>query len=86
MSHPNRGVSTDRPLQRFSYPDPKVPDDPELKKIQEFLARPEEVFLITSREELQKLALQFASLSSLLIRKDEGRVAWKSAYVLVSNR
>ena len=77
---------TGRSFDHFSYPDPKVPGDTELVRISEFLKRPQEVFLLTSREELKKLELQFASLSSFLKVRDEGRVAWSREYVLVSNK
>jgi 4-amino-4-deoxy-L-arabinose transferase-like glycosyltransferase len=76
----------DRPLERFSYPDPKAPEDPEALKLQKFLRQTEAVFLITSKDEFKKLELQFSSLLTLLKILDEGRGAWSHEYVLVGNK
>jgi len=76
----------DRRLLYLKDPDPKVPKDPEYAKMQEFLNRPEEVFLVTSKAKLEILKRQFYSLGPFLNVKEIRAAGTGEEYVLVSNK
>jgi hypothetical protein len=77
---------TDPPPVHLDYPDPTREEDPDLRKIDEFLRQPTAVFLVTSKGEYENLRNQFSSLSAVLLLKAEGRAGKEREYVLVGNR
>lgn len=76
----------ERPVAHFESADAKAPDDPHLRAIEEYLARPEEAFIIARREDLEGLAVQFPSLAARLHERATARVGLHEEYVLASNR
>ena len=78
--------TAERPLQHLDYPDPKVRESPEFKAIADFLRQDREVFLVSSREEIDKLKIHFPSLAGLLSVRDEGLAGWSLRLVLASNK
>jgi hypothetical protein len=78
--------SPERSLLQLDYPDPKVGESPEFKAIDEFLRQGREAFLVTSREEIDKLKIHFPSLAGLLNVRDEGLAGWSLRLVLASNK
>lgn len=78
---------TPEPLTHLDYPETlkKREENPNYRRIREFLERPETVFVVSTREELEALLRQFSSLGKLVAILDAGRGGDGREYVLASN-
>jgi 4-amino-4-deoxy-L-arabinose transferase-like glycosyltransferase len=80
-------LETPEPLVHLDYPETlkKRAENPNYVRIREFLERPETVFVVSTREELEALLRQFSSLGKLVDIQETGMGGGGREYVLAIN-
>ena len=79
-------LGTKLQVTHLGYPSTIIQDDSALRALEQHLEQPGDAYLVTSRQELEALRSQFASLDRYLNAKESQRVGLREEFVLVKNR